>query len=237
VDLPRDVGLDLDRLNRLLASQRALPAKLEAVAEIVQRTLPGCDAVSVALIVEEAAMTGAASSQLAIEADLVQYRHQDGPCLEAAGAQATVRIDALEHDERFEHFAPGAIDLGVESVLSIPLLSGDISVGSLNLYSQRSHAFPTDAPEQIAHIAAYAVEVIVESELYASTVDLVQRLVEVVEDAGHVEIAVGALLLLRGMTHEEAWAHLHRLVVESGQSIVECARQVSSEVRGRPDDA
>lgn len=71
--LPKELLPQVERVNRLLATQQTMPHKLEAIAEVIERTVPGVDAAAVALVVEEATITGAASSQLAIEADLVQY--------------------------------------------------------------------------------------------------------------------------------------------------------------------
>ncbi len=226
MDLPAELRDDLERINRLLVTQRTMPAKLEAIAEILERTVPGCDSVSISLVVEESAVTGAASSQLAIEADLVQYGHDQGPCLTAAKDQSPVRIDVLQDDERFEHFAPGAIEKGVESVLSIPLLFEGTTVGSINLYSETPNAFTAEVTEQIAPFAEYAVEVIAHSPLYAASLDMVAGLVEVVDDAAQVEIAVGVLIFLRGMDQREAWEFLQRQAADTCSSLVETARHV-----------
>jgi GAF domain-containing protein len=224
VDLPREVERDFRQLNELFRSQRSLSTKLEAVAELVQRTVPGCDSVSVSLTVEEAMFTGASTSQLAIEADLVQYRADDGPCLSSAREQTSIRIDALEHDERFAHFAPGAVETGIESVLSIPLGAGEHSVGSLNLYSRERDAFTDDDPDRVSELVAYSVHLIVASPLYEASIDTMARLVEVVHQAEQVEIAVGVLIFSDGMAPLEAWDHLHGRAAEHGSSVVERVR-------------
>jgi GAF domain-containing protein len=206
------------------------------VAELAQRTLPGCDGASVALVVEEATFTGASSSQLAIEADMVQYRQDEGPCLRAVDEASTVRIDLLADDERFEHFAPAAIDVGVESVLSIPLETDGVVVGSINLYSSRPNAFADDDAARIAPLSEYATSLIAASSLYESTVDLLERLVEVVDDAAQVEIAVGVLIVRRDMTASEAWDHLTGLAATSGTSIIDTARRLVDEHEAQQGD-
>jgi transcriptional regulator with GAF, ATPase, and Fis domain len=229
MELPRDLRDDLERLNRLLTSQRVLSTKLEAIAELVQRVVPGCDAASIAMIVEESSLTGASSSQLAIEADLVQYQQGEGPCLTAAQGGSTVRIDALHHDERFEHFAPGAIEVGVESVLSVPLSSDGEVVGSINLYSTTAHAFSDDVPGLIADLSSYAVALIVGSSVHEATVDVLARLIEVIDDSAQVEIAIGLLIVRRNMSAGPAWEHLQALATDAGVSIVERARALIAE--------
>jgi len=229
VELPDDVQGDIQRLNDMFRAQRRLSTKLEAVTELVQRTVPGCDAASISLTVEESMVTGASPSQLAIEADLVQYRMGEGPCLSAAEEQAVIRVDALTQDEHFEHFAPGAIELGVESVLSVPLVTGGRTVGSVNLYSRTPHAFHDDDASRISEPAAYAAHLIASSRFYEASADLLARLVEAVRQADQVEMAIGLFIFAQGLTPGDAWQHLRDLADRDGVSIVELAQRLVDE--------
>lgn len=227
MDLPPELWQQVERVDRLLTTQRTMPHKLEAIAEVIERTVAGVSSVSIALVVEESTVTGAASSQLAIEADLVQYGFNQGPCLVSVQAARSVRIDVLRQDERFEHFAPGAIELGVESVLSVPLLSSSRVVGSLNLYGTEPGAFDERTLEAVAPFAGYAAEVIAHSPLYAASLDLVEGLVLAVGDAEDVQVAIGLLLGAEAAdTTEEAWAELRRRALVAELSIVDLARRM-----------
>jgi GAF domain-containing protein len=234
MELPGDLRQHVDRVNRLLATQNTMPAKLEAVAEILERTVPRCDAVSVAFVLEEAAVTGAASSQLAIEADIVQYAHNQGPCLTAVKKRSPVRIDVLRHDERFEHFAPGALELGVESVLSVPVLWMGSAVGSLNIYSYEPNAFTQATLDQVAPIADYAAEVIAHSPLFAASLDLVEGLVATVSETNDIETAVGFLLGMGCEDKQAALAALRSNALEAGISLVDAARRVITRMPTKP---
>jgi GAF domain-containing protein len=213
----------------LAATQTTLPNKLEAVAEVLKRTVPGCDAVSIALVVEEAAVTGAVSSQLAVEVDLVQYAHDEGPCLTSMTARSPVRIDVLRQDERFEHFAPGALDLGVESSLSIPLIWAGNVVGSINLYSTRPKAFTDTTLNRVEPIADYAAQVIGRSPLHAASLDLVEGLAATIRDSDDIQVAIGYLLGHGTPTEAQAWTILREQALRSGTSIADTARQITNE--------
>lgn len=226
MELPEEVGRDVRRLDEVFRSQRALATKLEAVTELVERIVPACDAASVSLIVADAMFTGAASSQLAIEADLVQYGVDEGPCLASAEERSVVRIDVLAHDERFEHFAPGAVERGVASVLSIPLGTDERSVGSLNLYSRTPQAFTDETAAPLGDLVAYATDLIAPSPMYEASVEALRRLVETVHLATQVEIAVGMLIVMGGLAPVAAWDRLRDLAAEDGVSIVERARRL-----------
>lgn len=55
--------------------------------------------------------------------------------------EATIRIGFAPTDQRFPHFAVGAADQRVLSVLSTPAIDHGSVVGSLNLYSHREEPF------------------------------------------------------------------------------------------------
>lgn len=187
---------------------------------------PGVDAAAVALVVEEATITGAASSQLAIEADLVQYAFNQGPCLLSVERRHPVRIDVLRQDESFEHFAPGAIELGVESVLSVPLVWSGSVVGSFNLYSYKPRAFSDATLDQVQPLAEYAAEVIAHSPLYAAWLDLVDGLMATVTDVDDIHLAVGILLSNGSLDAEAAWNHLRRQALAENASVADVARRL-----------
>lgn len=226
MELPADVERDIQRLDAMFRNERTLATKLEAVAELVQRSVPQCDSASISLTVQESMFTGATSSQLAIEADLVQYGVDEGPCLSSARRQTPIRVDALQHDERFVHFAPGAIEIGIESVLSMPLVSDGRTVGSFNLYSRAPSAFRPDDPERVSGLLAYAVDLIATSTLYEASVEVLARLVETVRRAGQVEIAVGLLIFTRGMSPSVAFEHLRHHAAAQGASVVDLAEDL-----------
>ena len=239
MELPELLRPHLDCVNRLVATQTTLPSKLEAIAEVIERTIPGCDAVSIALVVEESTVTGAVTSQLAVEVDLVQYAYNQGPCLTAVAERTPVRIDMLRQDERFEHFAPGAIALGVESSLSVPVIwAGDV-VGSLNIYSTKPNAFTDATLDDVAPIADYAAQIIGTSPLYAASLDLVEGLIASVNDTDDIQIAIGLLIGIGTATEAEAWAILRDRALKTGRSITATARQItgapSSDPPSNPD--
>ncbi|CAN5491664.1 GAF and ANTAR domain-containing protein [soil metagenome] len=232
MDLPEELQASVTRINRLLATQRTLPAKLEAVAALLALTVPGCDSVSIALVLEGAAITGAASSEVAIEADLVQYETGEGPCLRAAADAVTVRIDVLAHDERWEHFAAGALRIGIESVLSVPLVSNQVVVGSINLYSGTANGLGEEAQQRVAPIADYAASIIAHSPLFAASLDLVDGLLEAVEDRDLIARCIGLLRERDDLTEQAAWSQLRRLALDEGHSIAEMAGRILTDFGG-----
>jgi len=92
----------------------------------------------------------------------VQYEADDGPCVAALGGEM-IRIGYIPADERFPHFAGGAGDQRVQSVLSTPAIDRGQVVGSLNVYSRQRDAFDDRARGTTLVMAAEVAHAVVRS--------------------------------------------------------------------------
>src|SRR3954454_5109214 len=117
-----DFTAGLERGRRALWVDRDVIAKLEAVTALVVRAVDGCDRAGISMEVHGAPRSLAVTDEVVIEVDLVQYDTGEGPCLASIRDSAIVRIDVTEAEDRWQHFAAGALAAGVQSVLSVPLL-------------------------------------------------------------------------------------------------------------------
>lgn len=228
-DLPPETVERLSRVTKLLKTQRTLPAQLEAVVELVKRTIPDCDAAGIALLVEGEPTSVAVTDRFTMEIDLVQYQTGEGPCLAAMTDGQVVRIDILERDSRFTRFAPGALDQGLSSVLSTPLTVNGRTVGALNMYSTTENAFDDRTGQAVRPMADYAAEAIARSPLYAYSLDLVEGLVEDLESRSRIDQAIGVLMATHEDTGEHALGRLRDLALRSGESLPTVAGWVIDE--------
>lgn len=218
-ELPKESIERLSRVTKLLSTQRTLPARLEAVASIVKRIVPTCDAVGLSLLVDGQPTTAAVSDRLAVEIDLIQYETGEGPCLSAIRDSNVIRIDLIERDRRYSRFAPGAIAHDINSVLSLPLTVGGRTVGALNLYSHAAGAFDARTEEVLRPLVDYAAEVVSTSPLYAYSLELVEGLVEDLESRAMISQAMGIIIANEGCTQEQALDRLRELALASGEPI------------------
>ena len=218
-DLPEASIERLSRVTKLLSTQRTLPARLEAVVAILKRTVPNCHAAGISLLVQGEPTTSAVTDRLAVEVDLVQYETGEGPCLAAISDSNVIRMDVMERDARFAHFAPGSLALDINSVLSIPLVVRGGTVGALNIYSHLSNAFDAKAEEVVQPMADYAAEVISTSPLYAYALHMVDGLVETLESQAIIAQATGVIMATEQRSAEEAFDRLRELAMASGESM------------------
>jgi GAF domain-containing protein len=85
--------------------------------------------------------------------DVVQQERNTGPCIDAAECQEPVRMDDARADDRWDGFGDHAAQVGVVSMLCLPLWIDERLVGTLSLYSDRPAAF-SEQDERIAMMCA-----------------------------------------------------------------------------------
>src|SRR4051794_19435770 len=198
----------LDHVHRALMNGRGLQAKLETIADLAKLLIPGCDGAGFAMVVNGKARSVGVTDAVVLEVDLIQYDTGQGPCLQAIEQANTVRLNLVDVGEEWTHFAPGAIDVGINSVLSLPITVNGTTVGALNLYSVRSDGFDSDA-EALAHtLATYAASTITVSPLYVYSSDLVDHVLEQIAEREAINNAIGVVMTTE---HEDEHAARQRL--------------------------
>ncbi len=127
---------------RRLAEAEDLDDLLHRIVVFGQQQLDGCDGVSLMLIGRGGRISSPAySAKVAYDSDMAQYETNQGPCLESIREHHTVLIDDLQQDERWPAYRDRVVGLGVRSMLGARLFVLDDTMGALNFYSPRPHAF------------------------------------------------------------------------------------------------
>ena len=144
----------LDILARALHVKNAeLKPALQAIVSAAVTTLSpaqhaGLITVSRGVLVPQAT-TGRPPELL----DQLQQKLNGGPCLDAAEQQAPIRIADMRRESRWPHFAAEAEDLGVRSMLCVPLRVHEQCLGTLSLYATTLTTF-TDHDEHVTALFA-----------------------------------------------------------------------------------
>lgn len=99
----------------------------------------------------------AATEDLPQQVDEMQDRVQEGPCLDAVGAQETVRVDDMRTETRWPRFATGTAELGVLSSPSLQSFVEGDDFGAPDRYARQPHAFGEEPEDVGLLLAAHAV--------------------------------------------------------------------------------
>jgi hypothetical protein len=106
----------------------------------------------------------AATSQLAVDANGMQERFGEGPCLDAAAGDSMVLCNDLREDARWPRFAEAAVASGVHSIMSFQLYTHDKRMGALNLVGIEPQAFTAQSQAVGAMFATHAAVALITND-------------------------------------------------------------------------
>jgi hypothetical protein len=151
-----------------------------------------------------AARTIAASTEQAREADREQCSFADGPVMEAMRTAEFVLVSDLSRDRRWPGYSSAAAAHGVQSLLSVPILTEGGTSAAINLYAPFPHAFTSDdlvRSQSYAREVARAMHVVVR---VAERAETTAGLAVVQSSLVLVDLAVRSLMNEYGLTREGA---------------------------------
>src|SRR5215208_5034450 len=86
--------------------------------------------------------TPAATHKCPILLDEIQQLHREGPCLTAAWEEKTIHVADLETDDRFLSYRRDVLEqTPIRAIMAFQLFIADETMGALNVYAERPHAF------------------------------------------------------------------------------------------------
>lgn len=235
---------DLSELTRTIpASQsssvaRALPtdedlvdATLRLVVELARTTVQGADGVSVSLLRHGRLATVAASDQTVLDMDAQQYATGEGPCIDASTQGRWFHAPSLDVESRWPEFTPRAMELGIRAILSSPLVSWGLPVGSLNIYSHQPTAFATDDQRLALKFAAEASAILTDAGVDATDDQRSERFQASLRSREVIAQAQGVLMERQGLTEDEAFTALRVRSQQSGQTLRDRAEEITGSTR------
>jgi GAF domain-containing protein len=211
------------RLGRIRLAETDLKGVLDEVAHLARRTIPGAEEVSVTLVDRTKAYTAAYTGQLAVDLDELQYDDGHGPCLDASAGATTLSLADISTEDRWPDWAPGALQAGAHSSLSIGLPMHEQVTGALNVYAAEPRAFDDDAIILGQTFAGYAAVALTNAHLYDAQANLAQQMQAAMQSRAVIEQAKGIIMGSRHCTAEEAFAILTRLSQDSNRKLRDVA--------------
>lgn len=195
--MPADVATQaLRALSSFLVAERSLGDTLLRVSELAIDALPPAEMAGISMLGEDGApTTGVFTDPRAPDIDAAQYAARRGPCLDAWRQGRVVVLDDIENAvDDYPEFVQEAQAHGVGSVLSLPLVAGEASLGALNLYAPAGKAFSQDDGALGGELAAAAAIVLANASAYWEASQLSQQLTEAMRSRAVIEQAKGMLM-------------------------------------------
>lgn len=197
---------------------------VEAIVATAAEIVP--DATDASITVHSARrghLTLASSSTLATEADALQYSTGQGPCLDTAEEHVDfIRIGDVGVDGRWPTWGPLAAEVGVGSLLSVPLFSQQERIGALNLYAGSTGRFGTRETVDLALL--YAVH----AAHALSAARAVSSLEVALSSRHEIGVAQGIVMERHGLTLEQSFELLRRISSHTEVKLAALAHEIVS---------
>jgi GAF domain-containing protein len=201
---------------------------LEQVVDLTARAVDVADAVAVT--VERAdgrTDTAAASDEASKHLDEVQRALGEGPCVDAMRSGDTYVVADLRTDPRWSvRLREAAEQVGLASVLAVPMVAANGSIGALNLFGREVGVMDDDALRTAAGIAAPVAATLANARAYHRVEQLSQQLREALSTRAVIEQAKGILMVRVGCDEDEAFALLRRTSQHQNRKLREVAAAV-----------
>jgi GAF domain-containing protein len=215
-------------VSRFLVADRPLGETLEQVAELAVQAIPPAAAVGITLLDDRRRPSTALwTNKVAPQVDQAQYEEGAGPCLSAYRERHRIRVDDVRavHDQ-WPAFSQRAVDEGVFSTLSLPLIAGSDAFGAFNMYGRTPGAFSAEHEADAERFATGAAVVLANSSAYWAMSDLASGLQAAMESRAQIEQAKGILMASRHCTPDDAF----RLLVQASQRNNEKLRDIAARI-------
>jgi GAF domain-containing protein len=228
---PEELARSLATIVRELLAQGSVEQTLDRITELAVSTVPGTESAGILLLRGGGRVeTRAATSDIVRASDQAQLELGEGPCFDALREKETYRTDDIGNESRWPRYGPRARELGIRSMLGYQLFTAEDTLGALNLYSGRSHAF-NDRAERIGWIFAANAAVALAAEQYGA------QMREALATRQGIGEAVGILMERYRLTEEAAFDALRRASQENNMKLREVARRVTETGQGPADAA
>jgi GAF domain-containing protein len=205
------------RLALQLHGTQGVEETVEAVMEFALQAL-GCTHSGIVLK-ERSGPATVASDRVVEQIYQFQIECGDGPMLAAYRDDQVVHVRDCLGDARWPGWAARATDLGLRSVLHLPLRVGRETVGVLSVYDERPDAFTAD-DEAIAHILARHASVAV------ANARQVQNLGAALDARKVVGQAMGILMERFDLDSDRAFAVLRRYSQDQNVKLRDVAQRL-----------
>jgi hypothetical protein len=216
----RDLDRAMASMAQALSGRVDVDSSLDRIVRAAAETVPGADEASITVRHADGHLeTTAATSDLVVLADELQYELREGPCYDAVTGNDHVSYSRdLARDTQWPNFGPRVAQLGLLSQMALRLVTVGHSATGLNLYSQTRRAFEDHdgLPQLFASHAKVALG-------YATQL---QSLRGALGTRATIGKAIGIIMERYALTDERAFDFLIRMSQTTNTKLRDVAQEI-----------
>ncbi len=223
---PAELRETSNESSQLLFDEETVETTLRRVGRLAVYSIQGCDVVGVSLAEGGRVLTKAATDELALQLDSVQYEADEGPCLDSLRNGTINVIRDIRQEDRWPQFTRQAASAGLASSASLPLRVRDKTIGALNCYSKSTYSFGDNEVRVASLYATQAAVALANAKVYAAGRELTEHLSEALESREMIGQAMGILMEQQRIDDREAFETLKKTSQHSNVKLRDIAAQV-----------
>lgn len=150
---------------RSMQGKASTQEMLDEAVVVATSIIHGCDLAGMSIVNPHGIDTPAGSGDALRRLDALQFELKEGPCFDALHTHEVVLSKDLSTDERWPTWGPQVSEeIGVRSILSYRLFSGESTLGAMNLYSRAVDAFDAEDIQNGGALAAHVAVALAEAQ-------------------------------------------------------------------------
>lgn len=230
---PAEFSAALSQMAGLVLSRETVDTAVALVTTLAETAIAGTAGAGVTIVDEQEQRSKAASNEIVEQADALQYELDEGPCLTAWRTRQLVRVDDTGTDTRFPRWSTAVVRLGVRSVLSVPLVVDDETLGAIKVYSGQPANYDQDDERVMRLFARQAAILLANTQSLQQARRLSRQLTEALGSRDAIVRATGVLLARGAADEYAAFMELSDAARRSGLAVQTVARELLAAVVSR----
>jgi GAF domain-containing protein len=168
----------------------------------------------------------AASEQRVIDVELLQAQLKQGVCHEAFYVNEIVHMVDAGKDERWPQYTERVVELGLRSVIGIPLNAVGQTIGVINIYREAPGSWSDEEVAAAEILAAMGAGYILNANQMQAQNSLAEQLHSAIESRDLIGQAKGILMARSRMDGDEAFDLLRRWSQDQNRKLRDIAEEV-----------
>jgi anti-anti-sigma factor len=226
----------LRRVASIPADDDVVDGALRLVVALAVATVAGADGVSVSLQRHGHLATVASSDETIAAMDADQYATGEGPCVDASVAGHWFHTESLDVETRWPTFIPRAQALGINAILSTPLVTAGGPVGALNMYSRTAAVFTPEEQQLASVFASEASRILTDAGVDVTDEQLTNRLHAALRSREIIAQAQGVIMERDAVSEDHAYTALRTFSLRTNVPLRTCAAEIVESTRPPPPD-
>jgi GAF domain-containing protein len=217
----------LTRAAKEIHAASGMQETLDAIVQAARNSLPGIDHVGLSVGHSDGRLeTLAASDDVVLAFDKLQYSVGEGPCVFAMEAETVVHVDNARHEQRWPEFIPRAVESGLRSMLGVRLHVDEVEMAALNMYSTTNDTLHPDLEDFAELFASYAA-------LALGRARREDQLTSALASRRLIGQATGIIMERYSVDETGSFRYLTRISNDTNVKLRDLAAQIVSEVNER----